>query len=286
MTLLEFITTLLLAVCTYATAPEDIQHNLYEQVKPAMLIRMAAIEYSSWMIATAAHEYGHAALAEKLTGAPAHIHLGTPCADTTRSPWLQCGKFQLDGFNPKAGYTHYSTINEAALRTNMQQYVASNINLDKKSTKNIQELLNSDVFAALAHQARLTQDERHKILLIGGLCGTVARIAMRTLTEGSIRPDYIMVHELFNSLLPLSPGSDAYIIWQERFQLTTQELDIILHITTLLDMSACVYFTITDTRNAPHAPLHTKAMLGLINYFLSGYARFYAGSSQASTVQA
>lgn len=284
MTLLEIINTIILAVLTYTTAPQDIQHNLLEQVQPGMLVRMAAIEYSSWMIATAAHEYGHAALAEQMTGQQATIHLGVKATNLQHDPWLSCGKFKLDGFDPKQGATEYSLINQAALQQSMRDYVVTYVQAGKARPEDTQKLLTYDVIAALTQQATISQDDHHKILLVGGLCGFIARFAMQAITSGNLQPDYLMIHELFNSLLPLSPGSDAYIIWQERFQLTDEQLSKILYITTFLDISACVLCTVFDKRNATHAPLHTRAMLGLINYYVSGYARFYAGSSASSSL--
>ena len=277
MTLLEIINTIVLAILTYATAPQDIQQNLREQVQPGMLVRMVAVEYSSWMLATAAHEYGHAALAEHITGEPAIIHLGTN--NPKYLPWLSCGKFNLDGFNPKHGVTEYPLANQQVLQKKIQDYVLKQLQPGQTSSEDIKKLLTDDVIAMLTDQVSLTQDDHHKILLIGGLCGFIARFAMQAITTGNLQPDYIMIHELFNSLLPLAPGSDAYIIWKERFGLTDKQLNKILFITTFLDVSACVFCTIIDKRNTPNAPLHTRAMLGLINYYVSGYARFYAGSS-------
>jgi len=279
MTLLEIINTIILGVLTYATAPQDIQQNLRNQVQPEMLVCMAAMEYSSWLIATAAHEYGHAALAEQMTGQRTIIHLGVKSPNPENKPWLSCGKFKLDGFDPKHGATEYSLVNQALLQQRVHDYVINAVAEGKARSEEIKNLLTDEVIATLSNQATLSKDDHHKILLVGGLCGFLARFAMQAIASGAIQPDYLMIHELFNSLLPLSPGSDAYIIWQDRFQLTNKQLNSILSVTTLLDMSACVLCTIIDKRNAPHAPLHTRAMLGLINYYLSGYARFYAGST-------
>ncbi len=279
MTLLEFINTIILAVLTYATAPQDIQRNLREQVQPEMLVRIAAIEYSSWMIATAAHEYGHAALAEQITGQQSIIHLGVKEPNTKNKPWISCGKFKLDGFDPKHGATEYSLVNQTVLKQHMRDYVINAVQEGKARPEEIKNILTDEVIATLSNQATLSKNDHHKILLVGGLCGFLASVAMGLIATGGMQPDYLMIHELFNSLLPLSPGSDSYIIWQDRFHLTEKQLSSILYVTTLLDMSACVLCTIIDKRNAPNAPLHTRAMLGLINYYLSGYARFYAGSS-------
>lgn len=279
MTLLEIINTIILAVLTYTTAPQDIQQNLREQVQPGMLVRMAAIEYSSWMIATAAHEYGHAALAEQMTGKQTTVHLGAQTTDPQRQPWLSCGRFKLDGFNPKHGVTEYSLVNQAKLDQSIRDYVVSYVQAGKARPEDTQRLLTEDVIAALTNQATVSKDDHHKILLVGGLCGFIARFTMQAVTTGNLQPDYLMIHELFNSLLPLAPGGDAYIIWQERFGLTDEQMNKILNITTFLDISACVLCTVFDKRNAKHAPLHTRAMIGLINYYVSGYARFYAGSS-------
>ena len=281
MTLVECIAAGLLATFTYLTAPVDIQQNLREQAKPGALLTAGMIEYSSWMVATAAHEYGHANIAQRLGGGETSVHLGAPCSDTKQAPWVQLGQFHIEGFNPSLGYTNYSTINQHELRRRVREHVINHLQPGRTVNEDLKKLLASELFAEFTVQSKLSPDDRHKILFIGGLCGTMARIAMQVVTEGSFTPDFIIVHELFNSLLPLAPGSDAYIIWQERFELSDEQLDKILYLTTLLDISACVYFTVKDKRNAPHAPLYTTSMLGLINYFIRGYGRFYAGSNSA-----
>ena len=281
MTFNECFAAILVAACAYLTAPEDIQKNLATQVHPVSLVTAASIEYSNWMIATAAHEYGHANMAQRLGGGRATIHLGGNSQNKKAEPLLSVGPFHLTGFNPCFGHTNYSKINHYELQRRVYEYTSQRIDPGKTSLSKheLRDILSSDVFEQLCAESKLSIDDQHKILFIGGICGLLARIGIQVLTERSFTPDFIMVHELFNSLLPLAPGSDAYIIWQERFELSEEQLDKIIYLTTLLDISAFIFFTATDKRNAPHAPLHTKALLGLVNYFIRGYGKFYAGSN-------
>jgi len=270
---------ILIAISAYISAPDDVQRSFRAQLTPAALVLNVAQEYSSWVAGTLAHEAGHALLAKKLTGYSPIIHLGVNFHTGSCDPLFKFGNVHLDGLRSTSGQTTYSTTDAATFARETAALITQYIKAGIKNPADIARLCNQETLAAMQKRAALTANDREKILLIGGFCGALGHALMQLLWKQEISLDFAIVHQLIQALIPLGKGSDAYIIWQDRFGLSEAHMETIAEVGQLIDLLACITCTAMDPRNAPNAPWHTLVLLGILNHQTYGYVRFYAGSA-------
>jgi hypothetical protein len=127
-------------------------------------------------------------------------------------------------------------------------------------------------------QFHKSNDNAHQttILLVGGLCGALAHVIAQIVKNNQLQINYGMVYQLMLALWPMEKSSDAYILWQKHFKCTDEQLEKATAMAVLVGLVACTVCSIAENRNSQNAPIHTKALLGYVNYQLNGYAEFLA----------
>jgi hypothetical protein len=124
----------------------------------------------------------------------------------------------------------------------------------------------------------LTDKEQQKIMLLaGGLSGAFAHWIIQIAkdhTTQQISPG--IIYQIMLTLWPVSQGSDGYRLWEDHWHMPKEQITTAQKLAPFILIAPYVLCSLNDKKNSPDAPIHTKAMLGLINYLLCGYAEFHA----------
>ncbi len=250
------------------TTPDDnpdVKQRFIKQLQPAHLLCNGALQYLTWSLATLAHEEGHALADKMLFNATSSIHLGT---DTPAKPWLTVGNISIEGFRPYLGYQHSSLVDQqvamvTALITG--KTVPPNQPINQTKNKCAIKLMAGGIVGALVYQ--LVKGIRH---------GAFSSDASRALYNKLLSPDPITFHHLVQAFIPLDTDSDAAKVWRECLQVPEEYIQAVLdlEIGPGLDIAGEIYCACRGADPTINAPVHSKVLIGIINYMCRGYAKF------------
>lgn len=271
MTTLDFILAILFGALTLGSAPEETRKRLEAQLAPAPLAKNVACEYGSWMLANVGHEYGHALAIKAFTGNLPTIHLGTHKKDA--QPLFSIGNVSFEGFNQTQGYTDIPTLDQAQLTEEVRKRLAQNPSLRSK--------LERLVKLTAEKLSPLSDNQLKAVLLAGGFAGAGTQLALQAagkvlgVNPYPLHIDALICHQLFNALLPMGTDNDAAKLLKKQFNISDTQLNTISNVTALIYLYSFIYTTINDPRNDPNTPRETLIMVGVVNFYLRGVARFH-----------
>lgn len=264
----------LFAIC-WLTAPDNVKQSLQEQLTPSSLVLNFLKEYSSWAVATAAHETGHCLAQYAITKKFGTIHLGA--SKHTEKPIVDLGYVHIDGFMPNQGHVELECLKTQSLLETMQRFIKDycsthNIDQTKISKDHIIAMTQSPEFSTFRKQLMPDRSSYAVILLAGATSGIIAH----HLKKQSIKPDHITIHQIINGLVPFSPDSDGTALWKDCAGISDQTISFIITCAYYVSFLAELYCGLNSDQHTLDAPLHSKLVIECANYFSRGFLRFHA----------
>ncbi len=216
----------------------EVKETLKNQLYPKALLINFATQFSSHLIATIAHEVGHAIMAKILVNkTPREIHIGANSAKKRRSIF-SAKLLKIDGLNPTQAY---STLKPSA-NTNKTKYAAI--------------YLAGGICAILIHY--------------------LENAIKKPFTEENkeiITFDPVVLEQLTNAFLPISQTSDAARVWKKCLNFSEKTINIGTYFQYLFYKISDFYITHKQT-SCNQATMLDKLMLTLINSRVKGFLRF------------
>jgi hypothetical protein len=264
----------LIVICCL-TAPEDVQQSLKHQMQPSALTLNFLQEYSTSAVSTITHEVGHCLAQYVITGQIGRIHLGS--TQHGDKPLIDLGHVHIDGFIPNQGHTEQMFIKTQQAHAAVAQFIAQycvDHNLDPANLSNAQlhTMVQSPAFTEFKKELLPDRRTYAAFLLAGAASGLIAH----HLIKRSLKPDHITFLELFNAFVPFQQQSDGAALWRDCIGVSDDTIAQIIKVAHLIDMSLELYCSVHNMHNLSSAPLHSKLLIGLANYFSRGFLRFHA----------
>lgn len=268
-----------MAIILWATAPDHVKASIQAQLTPRHLASNFAKEYGTRFFATLCHETGHAMVQSAATGRNTPIHLGASVPG--KESYLTIGNVHIDGFNPMLGFVPHLFVTDeersAFSRNFIQKYAQDHALPSPELTPDqLAAMIKSPEF--LAFKQELLPDRRlyALFLLAGGFSGILGHHGLKAVSGQPIKIDSVTISQLFNMFFPLGAGSDAAALWRDCVGVSPDVIDVLVEVAPFLRIAAEIYLACNDENLTPGSPLHSKVLVGTINYFSRGYFHFHA----------
>lgn len=289
----------ILGAALWATASDDVKEAIKKQIDPKSLAFNFVHQYSSWTFTALMHEVGHAQAELALTGQRNTVHLGATEDNRLKEPLFRFGHINIEGFAPDVGYVQQTGTTNAAqaalINTFVAQYcVDHRINRARITPDQIKDMLKSPEGIAFRKTLLPPAGKYAGILLAGGISGLLAhhlskaghayirnllnsqKDPLRKAARHMLQPDSITVNQIFSALIPCDAHSDGAKLWRDCVGVPESVVNAIIKIAVLIDIAGEVYLAHRDPEATADAHLHSKALIGLINFFARGYFHFHA----------
>lgn len=304
---LQGVICLLLGEFLSFSADEQSKHMLHEQIQYKNIIKNFLSNYGEMFIATICHEFGHAITSKILNGDPIDIHVGANSTDG--SPILNLGFLSIDGLDARKGYCNHeipcenrqqvhdtltNIVGSLEHQKGQPKPMASQINSKENLQDLIQELKNSPSFQGFRKKLiKVNPFKQGLILLAGGTFGIIGHFLTKAIPyliahgfdKGTLKQavshacklDFIYTNQLINMLVPFDVAqgkSDASKFWEDCIGVNASIVRSIEDMAPSLEIAAEQYLARYQATNAD-ATIHTKALVGLINYLQGGFIRLH-----------
>lgn len=252
-----------LAVFCWFTAPANVQASLRHQVTLPNLLLTIATEYGSWKLATFLHEFGHAAVAAYLFGQPTSVSfsaLDPTQGDTKLESFLPLYQQQEAVASFITTYCHRHHLDAATLTVEQMTAIAHTPDFET------------------FRKSMLPERKRYALFLMaGGLVSLLGHHLIQALINKHHRPlDSITINQLLLMLMPSGHDSDGSKLWSDCAEIAPRIIAFFEMIAPYLSFGGEIYGSVTDPCNTQGAPLHSKLLIGCLNFWLRGYLRFHA----------
>lgn len=268
-----------LAFLYWMSAPQIIKDRFTDQLTPTQLALNFLTEYGTRAFVTLAHELGHASAGYGMTGRWGTIHLGA--TTHTTQPLISFGNIHIDGHCPTQGHTEQVFIDSPEKIELAQQFLTTyclehGLDYTNLSPEQAATIITSTEFHHFVASLVPSPKQYALFLLAGPLAGLVVYHWFKALAGKDFGLDSITMTQIINAFLPFAKNSDGAALWRDCIGVYPATIAIMIYITVFIDLASELYFAVSDPRSSPQTLLHSKLLIGLINYFSRGYLRFYA----------
>lgn len=293
-----------LALCVATSNPKE-QNEWIKQLKPKNLAINVAQEYVHHVAALLFHELGHALAAKFLNNDEINIHVGS--ADTKSKSLFSLGGLHVDGFWPTSGYSLFTAphcTSDGQPITDAQKMLEVTIQEYCKNQHLILANLKDDEWELLQQKFQ-HKDSRQEILdlvpydrtrlaiilLAGSIAGLIGSASFKALrhhfvsspAKGSLKDTLFSIEpadlgQLQNLLLPTSPSSDAYCLYEKCLGINSIYLQHGAVLSPIIMFIAHVVLAYKKAgKKVDNQTLRSWAhafQVALTNYPLQGFAQF------------
>ncbi len=118
--------------------------------------------------------------------------------------------------------------------------------------------------------------QRAAFLLAGGICGIIGHHLIKLCASNSLRIDAITIQQIISMLIPYHHMSDGASLWRNCAGASDTTINFFITITPYIEVIAEILCAIQDPETLPNTPIHSKILIGCMNYFMRGYTRLHA----------